>query len=74
MLLLHGTTLSRAQSIIQHGPDPSYLEPSGYRSVDGFTCSVAGGPSPLLTPQDYAAGKAVNFPLEGGPIIPVVSP
>jgi hypothetical protein len=35
----------------------------------GFSTSPAGGPFDFGSPEDYALGKAANFPYEGGPAI-----
>ena len=70
--LVHGTTRHRAESIINNGPDPRYLEPGGVPSNDGFSTYVEGGPFIYGTPEDYARGKAAQFPHEGGPVILVI--
>ena len=69
MLLLHGTTRRRAERILATGPDPAYREPGGGATADGFSLAVAAGPFPLGTPEQYARGKAQQFPDEGGPVI-----
>ncbi len=68
MLLHHGTTRQRAESIIKNGPDANFREPNG-TAADGFSTSPAGGPFDVGSPEDYARGKAANFPNEGGPAI-----
>jgi hypothetical protein len=74
MILLHGTTRVRAEQILQHGPDPHFQEPGGHGQVgeEGFSMSVEAGPFHFGRPEDYARGKAVKFPDEGGPAILVV--
>lgn len=68
MLLLHGTTKQRAESIARNGPDANYREPNG-NTADGYSTSPAQGPYGFGSPEDYARGKAANFPNEGGPAI-----
>lgn len=72
MILLHGTTQKRARSIVVHGPSPYVQEPGGEKSDSGFSTSVEAGPFHFGTPDDYARGKAREFPDEGGPAILVV--
>ena len=72
MILLHGTTRSRAEQILQHGPNPHFQEPGGQAWEDGFSMSVEAGPFLFGTPADYAQGKAKQFPDEGGPVILMV--
>ena len=69
MILLHGTTRRRAESIMQNGPDPRFREPGGLATNDGFSTCVEGGPTPFGVPSDYAKGKAMQFPNEGGAAI-----
>jgi hypothetical protein len=68
VLLLHGTTRQRAESIVKNGPDARYREPNG-TTADGFSTAPAAGPFDFGSPEDYARGKAANFPNEGGPAI-----
>jgi hypothetical protein len=68
-LLLHGTTRHRAEQILAHGPDPDFVEPGGGPRAEGFSTCLEGGPFPVGTPEEYARGKAVEFPNEGGPVI-----
>lgn len=72
MILLHGTTRQRAESILQHGPNPRYHEAGGQPNEDGFSMNVEGGPIYFGHPGDYARGKAKEFPDEGGPVILIV--
>jgi hypothetical protein len=70
--LIHGTTRQRAESIIRNGPDPSYLEPGGVPSNDGFSMYLDGGPYIYKAPEEYARGKDLQCPNEGGPVLLVV--
>lgn len=72
MILLHGTTRRRAEKIIQHGPNPRYLEPGGRPNEDGFSMNLEAGPFHFGSPEEYARGKAKEFPNEGEPVILVV--
>jgi hypothetical protein len=69
MRLVHGTTKLRAERIIANGPDPRYQEPGGTPCQEGFSLYLDSGPFPFGMPEDYARGKAVKFPNEGGPAI-----
>jgi len=68
-ILLHGTTLHRAERIMAHGPDPDFIEPGGRVRAEGFSTCLESGPFPLGTPEEYARRKATAFPAEGGPAI-----
>jgi hypothetical protein len=68
VLLLHGTTRQRAESIVKNGPDARYREPNGSKA-DGFSTAPASGPFDFGSPEDYARGKDLNFPSEGGPAV-----
>jgi hypothetical protein len=68
VLLLHGTTRQRAELIIKNGPDELFREPNG-STADGFSTCPAEGPFDFGSAEDYARGKAANFPNEGGPAI-----
>ena len=72
MILLHGTTRARAEQILRNGPNPRFREPGGIVANDGFSMSVEAGPFLFGAPADYARGKAMQFPDEGGPVILVV--
>jgi hypothetical protein len=72
MILLHGTTRVRGERILQNGPDPHFQEPGGQASEDGFSMNVEGGPFLFGRPEDYARGKARQYPGDGGPVILVV--
>jgi hypothetical protein len=70
--LLHGTTLRRAQTLLNAPPDPNYVEPGGdrYSRVDGFSAVIAGQADVGLgSAERYARLKSGNFPNEGGPVI-----
>jgi len=67
MWLLHGTTLARAESIVQHGPDVGFVEPGGTGVAENFSFTSEGTPSDLGDSVTYARGKAASFPGERGP-------
>ena len=69
MLLLHGTTRSRAERIARLGPDPRYREPGGSGQYDGFSTNLEAGPFHFGSAEDYATGKAREYPNEGGPVV-----
>ena len=69
MILLHGTTRTRAEQILQRGPDLHFQEPGGQAWDDGFSMNIETGPYLFGTPEEYARGKAREFPDEGGPVI-----
>jgi hypothetical protein len=72
MWLLHGTTLLRAERIIQHGPDVHFVEPGGVRIAETFSFTAEGTPSAVGDSLTYARGKAVAFPNELGPAVVAV--
>ena len=72
MILLHGTTRRRAEQILQQGPNQSFQEPGSQSPVRDFSMSLEAGPFLFGTPEEYARGKAAEFPDEGGPVILVV--
>ena len=72
MILLHGTTGRRAEQILAHGPDPRFREPGGLATEDGFSMYLDHGPFLFGDPDEYAHGKAREFPDEGGPVILVL--
>jgi hypothetical protein len=72
MILLHGTTRRRAEQILAHGPDPRFCEPGGQATEDGFSMYLGYGPFLFGDPDDFAHGKAREFPDEGGPVILVL--
>lgn len=69
MILLHGTTRARAERILRNGPDPYFQEPGGVPCDHGFSMSMEAGPFHFGHPEDYARGKASEFPDERGPAI-----
>lgn len=69
MILLHGTTRRRAERILDLGPDPHFQEPGGQATEDGFSMYLESGPFQFGLPDEYARGKAREFPDEGGPVI-----
>jgi hypothetical protein len=72
VLLRHGTTRKRAESILRNGPNPRFREPdSGLVRGAAFSTAPADavGPLDLGDPTVYARNKATLFPNEGGPVI-----
>jgi hypothetical protein len=75
VILVHGTTRSRAERIVVVGPDPHFREPDPRTKLpagpetEGFSTYLKSGPFILLPPDDYAESKALQFPDEGGPVI-----
>jgi hypothetical protein len=68
--LEHGTTLKRAKSIEQNGPDPEFREPGGdAQKAEGISFAPVKGRHGLGSATEYALGKASLFPEEGGPAI-----
>lgn len=72
MWLLHGTTRTRAERIIQHGPDVHFVEPGGVGIAGNFSFTAEGTLSAVGDSPTYARGKAVAFPNELGPAIVAV--
>ena len=72
MILLHGTTLRRAEQILKVGPDVLFREPGGQATEGGFSTCLESGPFYFGRPDEYARGKAREFPDEGGPAILVL--
>ena len=68
-ILIHGTTLQGAQCILRSGPDSAFVEPDGTGTAEGFSMCFENGPFPLGHPEDYARGKASQFPGEFGPAL-----
>jgi hypothetical protein len=54
---------------MQHGPDPCFQEPGGHDLDDGFSMNLEAGPFHFGSVEEYARGKARQFPDEGGPVI-----
>src|SRR5690348_13789026 len=69
MWLLHGTTRTRAERIIQHGPDVHFIDPGGVGTAENFSFTAEGTPSAVGDSLTYARGKAVAFPNELGPAV-----
>jgi hypothetical protein len=69
MILLHGTTQLRGEAILQFGPNLQFQEPGGQVVEDGFSMYLEIGPFLFGTVEQYAQGKASDFPAEGGPVI-----
>ena len=69
MMLLHGTTRHRAEEIVRDGPDSRYLEPGGQGLDDGFSMNLEAGPFHFGSVEEYARGKAREFPNQGGPVV-----
>ena len=69
VLLHHGTTRQRATRIVAGGPDPDFVEPHGTRAEHFSTAYADPRLRHMGHPEDYARGKAANFPTEGGPVI-----
>jgi hypothetical protein len=69
MILLHGTTRLRAEQIMQHGPNPRFQETGGHAWDVGFSMYLESGPFLFGPVEQYAQGKAGEFPNEGGPVI-----
>ena len=72
MILIHGTTRRRAEQIVDLGPDPRFHEPGGQATEDGFSMYLESGPFHFGLPEEYARGKAREFPDEGGAVILVL--
>ena len=68
-IVVHGTTLRRAERIMIYGPDPDFVEPGSTVRAEGFSTCLEGGPFPIGTPEEYARRKAAAFPDEGGAAI-----
>lgn len=64
--LRHGTTRQRAEAILREGPNPHFVEPGGVGTAEGFSTYPVGAPASVGTAEQYAVGKAKNFPSEGG--------
>lgn len=65
-ILFHGTTLWRAQQILEGGPNPDFLEPGGHTPAESFSACLAFGPFACIgRPEEYAWGKARTSVSEG---------
>jgi hypothetical protein len=72
MWLLHGTTRARAESIVQRGPDVTFVEPGGRGIAENFSFTAEGIPSAVGDCLAYARGKATAFPNELGSAVVAV--
>src|SRR4051794_35004872 len=72
MWLLHGTTRARAERIIEHGPDVTFVEPDGSGVAENLSFTADGTPSAVGDSLAYARGKATAFPNELGPAVVAV--
>jgi hypothetical protein len=62
----------RAEQIMRDGPSPLFQEPGAQARECGFSMTLEDGPFHFGTPEEYARGKALEFPNEGGPAIVAV--
>src|SRR5581483_1979726 len=69
MLLHHGTTRRRAESIVRNGPGRNSRETGIYERVVGFSAAIVGEECESGPPEEYARGKAEQATDEGGPVI-----
>jgi hypothetical protein len=69
MWLLHGTTYTRAESIVQRGPDIHFVEPGGGGIAENFSFTAEGMWSAVGDSLIYARRKAAAFPNERGPAV-----
>jgi hypothetical protein len=69
VLLRHGTTMQRAEAIVQNGPDLAFREPGAICLCEGFSTARIQDEYPQGSPEKVAYGKARLFPAEGGPAI-----
>jgi len=58
--------------MIDLGPDSRFREPGGQAREDGFSMNLETGPFHFGRPDEYARGKAAEFPDEGGAVILVL--
>lgn len=66
MILLHGTTLWRAQEIVARGPDPDFVEPGATTCAENFSACLPFGPFECTErPEEYAWGKSRAAASEG---------
>lgn len=72
MWLLHGTTLTRAERIVQTGPDVHFVEPGDTRVAENVSFTAEGTHSALGASATYALGKAAEFTAERGPAVVAV--
>ncbi len=69
MLLHHGTTRRRAESIVRNGPGRNPRETGIYERAWGFSAAIVGEECESGPPERYARGKAEQAADEGGPVI-----
>ena len=67
--LEHGTTLASASKIFVNGPDENFLRPGETTTAGGFSTSTVGADTPIGSASQYAAGKDLVAPNEGGPAV-----
>ncbi len=72
MWLLQGTTRARAESVVQHGPDVTFVERGGRGIAENFSFTAEGKLSAVGDSVAYARGKATAFPNELGPAVVAV--
>jgi hypothetical protein len=67
--LEHGTTLASASKIFVNGPDENFIRPGETTPANGFSTSIVSPNTPIGSASQYAAGKALVAPNEGGPAV-----
>ena len=67
--LEHGTTLASASKIFVNGPDENFIRPGETTTAGGFSTSTVGADTPIGSASQYAAGKDLVAPNEGGPAV-----
>ena len=66
LILFHGTTVWRAQLLLERGPDPDFIEPAGNTRAENFSACLPFGPFECTDrPEEYAWGKARAAAREG---------
>ena len=70
--LLHGTDPLRAESVVRHSPDVTFVEPGGQGTAENFSFTAEGKPCAVGDSLAYARGKATAFPNELGPAVVAV--
>ena len=72
-ILLHGTTLHRAELILTNGPNLDYIESGGSIPSDEFSTLLEDARTDVVgAVVEYAIKKAKNFPDERGPAVLVI--
>jgi hypothetical protein len=69
VLLRHGTTRKRAESILRNGPNVRFREPASQEPAGSFWAAPTGSQLGIGDPAVCARRKARLFPDEGGPVI-----